>query len=476
MKIFRLAVSALAFAFLMPSLTSCKSDGNPFDITISSAKKTAAVRVRLSVEETRADDLSTDLENKINNVTIHVFDANQKLETTKNVVISGGEAFVNLQVSHGLKTLYVISEKSNVNPTVGISLTDYENKVFISELGNIKTDKGFVMVGKSKEQQVVYAASANELPESNIFEVELVRLVAKTQVKTGNVDGSSFGITFGAATFKTFQHNQRMRVVHNGSDVFDDNATTYIDNNKNGTYDNYSRGVGEYLSAVKDNFTASGCAYMSENIVSKPISGNTTFIGVCFDTTPAHYYSFDATDSSVKIMSETPASGSDYYAVGIHDEANGVIDYALDSSTKHIITFKDEGNANQYLNSLASGNASAISKSHQDSPLRVGTVSEDSPSSSPTYKIVKFTGGKSYYRVNIAHRERVSDTEKDVFKVMRNRFYKVSINSVKSLGFNSESGLFPKNPEAKLDAEGYSNIKANITVAPWDEVNQGVDL
>lgn len=477
MKKLKLTVSALALAFLMPSLTSCKSDENPFDITISSEKKTAAVKVRLSIEETRADDLSTDLENKINKVTIHVFDANHKLETTKTVDISSGDAFVNLQVSHGLKTLYVISEKSNVNPTVGTALADYENKVFISTLENLKTTTGFVMVGKSNEQQVVYATSANELPESNIFDIELVRLVAKTQVKTGNVDGSSFGISFGDASFKTFQHNQRMRVVHNGSDVFDSQDDSYVDSNNNGTYDNYSLGVGEYLPAVKDDFTASGCAYMSENVVSHPVSGNTTFLGVCFVTTPACYYTFDDTESSVKIMDETPSSGSDYYAVGIHDEENGVIDYTLDNSTKHIITFKNEQDAIKYVNSLNSGNASGISVSQHDSPLRAGSVSEDSSTSTvPTYKVIKFTDGKTYYRVNIAHRETSGDTEKDVFKVMRNRFYKVNINSVKNLGFNSELTLFPNNPEAKLDAEGHSNIKANITVAPWDEVNQNVDL
>lgn len=479
MKKLRFAVSALALAFLMPSLTSCKSDENPFDSTISSEKKTAAIKVRLSVEETRADDLSTDLENKINKVTIHVFDANHKLETTKTVDVSSVDAFANanLQVSHGLKTLYVVSEKSNVNPSVGTALTDYENKVFISSLDNLITTTGFVMVGKSKEQQVIYAASANELPASNIFDIQLVRLVAKTQVKTGNVDGSSFGISFGDGSFKTYQHNQRMRVVHNGSDVFDSEADNYVDSNNNGTYDNYSQGVGEYLSAVKDGFTASGCAYMSENIVSTPVSGNTTFLGVCFVTTPAHYYTFDSTESSVKLTDEKPSPGSDYYAVGLHDEANGVIDYALDNSNNHIITFKSEQDATNYVRSLGSGNASGISGSKQGSPLRAGSVSEDSPASTvPTYKVVKFTGGKTYYRVNIAHREESVDTKKDVFKVMRNRFYKVSINSVKSLGFNSESALFPKNPAAKLDAEGYSNIKANISVAPWTEVNQGVDL
>ena len=305
MKPIRLASLTLVATALLPSMMSCSSDPNPFDIQISNEKNTATIQLRLNVEETRAGEMSTADENKITKVTVHVFDDKHNLEVTKTSAITDGSNTVNLEVSNGLKTLYVVTAKSNVNPTVGIHITEYENKTFNSSLENIKTEAdGFVMVGKSEEQQVMLSSSQNDLPSSNVFNIKLQRFVAKAQVKSVNVDGSSFGIKFGNATFRAFQLNERMMVHHNGSDVLD----TYADSNNNGTYDNYTLGVGDYLPAVTSDFTADGCAYMSENIVSKPLSGNTTFLGIRFATTPEKYYTFDATKSTMTTLTETPAA------------------------------------------------------------------------------------------------------------------------------------------------------------------------
>ena len=61
-------------------------------------------------------------------------------------------------------------------------------------------------------------------------------------------------------------------------------------------------------------------------------------------------------------------------------------------------------------------------------------------------------------------------------KVVRNKFYKVNINSVKNLGFCSEALLRPAKADAVLDAQGSCWISASFTVAPWGEVAQDVDL
>ena len=473
MKTLRLASLAMATAALLPSVTSCTSDPNPFDIQISNEKTTSTIQLRLNVMDTRAGELSTDEEKKITNVTVHVFDEKEKLEMTKKATIASGVNTVDFEVSPGLKTIYVVSAKSNVNPSVGISLEDYENTIFKSSLANLKTESdGFVMVGSSKEQQVMITASKEDLPASNIFNIEMKRLVAKAQVKkVQTVNGSDFGIVYGDVSFRACQLNERMRVKSNGSDVFD----TYIDSNNNGTYDNYSPVSGEYLKAISSDFTAEGCAYMSENIVSKPLSGNTTFLSIRFATTPEKYYIFDVTSSSLKDSSDTPVASSTYYAVGIQDKINGMVDYALVPGTKNIATFKTEEDAQKYMTSLNDGDTSAITVSQTDKPMMAPSISEEA-GNVPKFEVITFDEGFVYYRVNIAHEDSSGDSTKLKKMVMRNRFYKVSVNSVKSLGFSSEALLRPLNPEAVLDAEGSSWISASISVAEWEEVTQNVDL
>ena len=471
MKPLRLAFLSLAVASLLPSITSCKSDESPFNWTTSSENTKAIIQLRLNVEDTRAGEMSTAAEREIKKVTVLVFNEKEQLESNKTVDVTAGTNTVSLEVSHGLKTIYAVAAKSNVNPGIGMSITDYENKTFNSTLVNLKTDDGFVMVGKSGEQQVMISASEEDLPSSNIFDIKLVRLVAKAQVKSGAVDGSSFGISFGAASFKACQLNERMRVKHDGSDLF----ASYVDGNNNGTYDYYSlREKENYLNAVTD-FTADGCEYMSENIVSRPLSGNTTYLSIRFATTPTKYYSYNSTTSKVEATGETPVASTTYYAVGIQDKTNGVVDYALDNSSKHIITFKNQEDAAAYAASLNNGDASAFTVSQTDSPMKAPSVSEEA-ANVLQFEVITFDSGYAYYRVNIAHQETSGDSEKSTIKVMRNKFYKVNINSVKSLGFSSEALLRPANPAAELDAEGHSWISASISIAEWDEVNQNVDL
>lgn len=447
----------------------------------STEKNKATIQLRLNVEDTRAGELSTEAEKKINRVTIHVFDADKKLESTKNFDLTDDENTVTFEVSsQGFKTLYVVSEISNVNPAIGTDINDYENMTFTSTLDKLrsidagsKEYKGFVMIGKSKEQMVMNASSQDALPASNIFDIKLTRLVAKAQVKSVNVDGSAFGISFGDASFKAFQLNQRMRVVHNGTDVFDSGVSNFVDNSKDGTYDNYSRGVGDYLTSIESDadFTAAGCAYMSENIVSVPKSGNTTFLSVRFATTPEKYYTFISATSKVEESDDEPVASTTYYVVGIQDKENGFVDYTIDASNNHIITFSSLTDATAYMNSLNKSESSAVTVSQTETPL-MAPKRNTRAGDAPKFEVVTFDKGYAYYRVNIAH----NDVSGDVYKVMRNKFYKVNINSVSGLGFGSENLLCPTSAGNDINPEGHTWISAKITVAEWDEVEQDVDL
>lgn len=214
---------------------------------------------------------------------------------------------------------------------------------------------------------------------------------------------------------------------------------------------------------------------MSENIVNKPLSGNTTFLSIRYATVPVKYYTFGASDTAPEASDESPVSATTYYAVGIQDKTNGMVDYALDSATKHILTFKNQEDAQRYMNSLNGGDSSAMTVSQTESPLRAPAVNAEA-SEAPKFEVITFTDGYVYYRVNITHQDQSGDSSKDKIKVVRNNFYKVTINSVKSLGYSTDELLRPKNPEAVLDAEGHSWISASISVKDWDEVDQNIDL
>ncbi|MDE6291198.1 MAG: hypothetical protein K2M16_06675, partial [Muribaculaceae bacterium] len=160
MKTYRIILFSLAAASLM-SATSCTSDKNPFDITVTpigNESNVANIRLNLDVASTRAeDDLSTDAEKKINKVSIYVFDENNNLELFKRDISVSSDSPAEIEVTPGLKTLYVVASKTMISESIseGTTLSDFEETVFSSTIADLKTADGFVMVGKSEPQQVL---------------------------------------------------------------------------------------------------------------------------------------------------------------------------------------------------------------------------------------------------------------------------------------------------------------------------------
>ncbi len=457
MKNLRLASLSLAVAAMLPSLTSCRSDESPFGWTISQQKADAIIQLKLNVEETRA---AAD-ERAISKLTVLVFDEQDAFETSKNVDPTENTDII-LEVSQGLKTVYVVTAQYDFTNNC-TNIQDFENSTFSSTLADLKGTDGFMMIGKSAKQMVMKASSADALPASNVFAITLERLVAKAQVKSALVDGSNFGINFGEASFKAFQLNNSMRVVANGTEV----NPSETDNVVKGTFDNYTLDGEGYFSAVSE-FTGEDCAYMSENIVATPVSGNTTFLGIRFATTPEKYYTYDSNDKSLKDSEETPAASSDYYVVGIQDKSAGVVDYVLVPGSKKIATFKTQEEAAAYAASLNGGDASAVTVSQTDAPMMAPSLTRATSS----FEVITFTGGNVYYRVNVAHSEG-SETH---LKVLRNRFYKVNINSVSTLGYSDDELLRPSTPNSGFETSSKYWISVAIDVAPWQEVMQDANL
>lgn len=291
MKPLRLASLAIATAAFLPYLGSCVSDANPFDNTIKTDKTdsdNAKIRLNLDVANTRSDDpFSTTDEQDVKKVNVYVFDEHNQLEKFEANIVVSSSTPAELEITSGLKTIYAISGKNVLSSTIstGTKLEDFEETIFSSTLGELKTTDGFAMVGKSAPQLVLKSSHENDVPSANVFTVNLVRLLSKTQVKYVKVDGqNAFGFTEGNATFRVCQVCDQMRLV---ADHTKDIQDSYTDSKVKGTYDGYTVCPNEtFINAVKTNFTAKDCHYLTENIVQNPVAGNTTFISLRVPFTP----------------------------------------------------------------------------------------------------------------------------------------------------------------------------------------------
>lgn len=146
----------------------------------------------------------------------------------------------------------------------------------------------------------------------------------------------------------------------------------------------------------------------------------------------------------------------------------------VDANTKHIITFKDKNQADRYSIALNGGDSSAITVADSETPLSAPATraEEQSDIQVRQFQTVEFSAGNAYYRVNVGDQDK---SAKDA-KVERNKFYKIQINSLRTLGYHTEDMLLPQNPEQDIDIQSSAWIETTFNVVDWDEVNQDVDL
>lgn len=489
MKKTKLTALCLSALTMMTAAVSCTSDPTTigFNYPADNDSDKATILLNLSVADTRADGETTDpdvetaraSEQLLKNVIIYVFDESNNLEkvTSASSVDENNSVTISL-AKHGLKTIYAISANQvfTTPPAEGLAMSAFKDLKFptitLSDETYTSTLKdetnGFVMIGNSK-QQMVMQSYGSDIPSTNNFNIELKRVLAKTQVKcpagsanTGeNTSGLAVAINFDMAvpSYKVCQINKYMRVVHNGN--LCDSYTSHTA----GTCDGYYRSWPDTKTAQTSDFKDSECIYVPENIVTDNICGNKTFLSLCFKATPKQYYSYDGTTLQTTDAPETPGT---FYAVGVVNAATGMVDYAVTSNgtVQDIIIFHTSDEATNYAASLNGGTAPAFTVSESDSPLRARAASTRS---TLNFQPLEFTDGKVYYRVNLKD-------EDGKYNVVRNKFYKVSVNKITYLGSNSESLLFPTEPSTPMDKTPTTSIQATFTIAPWDDVEQSVIL
>lgn len=432
------AFMAAALIMLACMLPACSSDPNPvgyLDFEGSNKDAKTYVELDFSALGTRASD-----EAAITKVKLYIFDENNELESISGMEDVKDKKLI-AETTSGLKTIYAISANDilTTQAAKGMAMTDFEDLVFSSQLSDIRTADGFVMVGQSEKTEIKESKSPVNLPDGNKLSIDMERLVAKVAVTTEVRMIGGLGIY--RKDFKVFQTNDRMRLKSNGSDISE------FSTHSNGTFSGYTFDDNRSYTEV----SSSNYQYMSENIVANPTSGNTTF--VCLRTqvcaTPLHSKNFmgtlDYNDNSSSIT---------FFVIGIvkSDNPQTVIDY-----------FKYYNNIYYYDSEAAA--ITGIGLYAQNSPLPAGYE----------YKPIMFEDGYMYYRINIA--EGTGDARK--YQVTRNKSYKITIESINDFGAPTVEELCPADPNTALDEEESVSSAwgdATFIVVGWDSSDQTENL
>lgn len=437
-----MAAASIMLACMSPA---CSSDPNPVGyLDFEGQNKDARTYVELdfSALGTRA---STSDESAISKVKLYIFDENDVLES-----ISGMEEVKDskliAETTSGLKTIYAISANDILatQAAIGMAMTEFENLVFSSQLSDIQASDGFVMVGQSKKTEIKESKSPVNLPEGNKLSIDMERLVAKVAVVARiNVCAAVDGC---AIDFKVFQTNDKMRLKHNGTDI-----ASFTTANA-GTFEGYSFDNGEdYVIGPTNGLTAQQIQYLPENIVMQPKSGNTTFVCIRMKCSGIPRYYMNGTDCIIKEY----ASYDTFYMLGLvkSDNPDVILEYEM------------------------YGGKALYFESEEAARYRIeyhGTTLHDVPAGFE-YKPVKFEGGYMYYRINIAEG---TGSEKK-YQVVRNKFYKINIESINAYGAPTVEELCPADPNTALDEEESVSSAwgdATFTVVDWNSSDQTENL
>lgn len=461
-----LACHMAVYSLLAGAFASCSSDPNPVSYINLNEGETAYVSIDLSVAATRtdADQYATDDETKISKVSLYIFDAKDNLESIKKDIEITENKISKIETTSGMKTIYAVAAGSISGVTEGkTTLSDFENTQLSSKLKDLKTEDGFLMIGKSNKQKVYISSSKETMPSSNTFSITLTRLAAKAQVVLGTdfySSAESLGFTASATNFAVRQTADKMQLTPNSTE----NIFNFSSNAKS-TYDDYTYKPSEEFTECKDgNYN-----YMAENIVTSPVTGNTTFACIQISLTPKKLYTYNN-----QTLSSTDNSSSnnsnDFYVVGLVDEETGFYDYVVDGDT-HVICFSSIDDAKNYCNALNGNQISGTTVSESSEPLsKPASTRADSESSQ--FKVLTFTNSQVYYRVNI----KKTDDSGNKYRIDRNTFYKITLNTINTLGVSDEDYLRPTNPATDLELSQSSWLDATFEVKAWDFVGQDVDL
>lgn len=423
-----------------------KEDGGNRVTPEAGVKTYASFSVSLLNQSTRAasnDPNAVETETKISDLYIYIFNGGV-LETKGKITLGvDNKGTSALATTTGTKTIYAVPNYS-AKGAIGSLQSDFEKQLIAAT--DIAEENGFFMAGKT-EATLTKRTEEEAKQEANLIQISVARGAAKVQMQFGtNVPVKPVvNATVTNARFTLAQQNSHTYLAKLVDGVSPKGKKAEQEDKENdGTYDHLMK-----LPTTDDEFkwinagttyqnTYATSKYLAENVNENPTTGNTSYVLVSLQVTPLAKANGDGN------VIETPLTpGTTFYVLAKEEVSSGKITFA--SKDDKILYFEQETDANTYK---------TVDQSVAD------------------YKVLKYTNGISYYRLNIRDIRKTNLTEK--YAVNRNHYYKVNITEISNLGFNTAAGTIPTDPTTPLETQTY--ISADITIEAWTVVDMNEPL
>ena len=424
-----------------------KEDGGNRVTPEAGVKTYASFSVSLLNQSTRAtsnDPNAVTEETKIHDLYIYIFNGGV-LETKGQIILNADNKGTSaLATTTGTKTIYAVANYNNAKGDIGSLQSDFEKQLIAAT--DIAEENGFFMAGKT-EATLTERTEEEAKQEANLIQISVARGAAKVQMQFGtNVPVKPVvNATVTNARFTLAQQNSHTYLAKLVDGVSPKGKKAEQEDKENdGTYDHLMK-----LPTTDDEFkwinagttyqnTYATSKYLAENVNENPTTGNTSYVLVSLQVTPLAKANGDGN------VIETPLTpGTTFYVLAKEEVSSGKITFA--SKDDKILYFEQETDANKYK---------TVDQSVAD------------------YKVLKYTNGISYYRLNIRDIRKTNLTEK--YAVNRNHYYKVNITEISNLGFNTAAGTIPTDPTTPLETQTY--ISADITIEAWTVVDMNEPL
>lgn len=394
------------------------SDNGGVETSGPGAEMTISLKVASDGPSTKATDAGTEQERKLTSASAYVFNEVGTLEAVAEFENAAVTPSTKVKVSLGKKTVYVLANLLDTpqGAIPGYPEPNMQKEVMtISAINDIigeDNNPSFAMSGYSTTEVQSSTGGVN----NNQCSVTLTRLSAKVSVTNNAIDASAEKAAGTLDNVKVKPRNIAAKEYY-----FPYPSTEWSTPN----YEASAVDAANYLNP--DTGTAgtfspiSNPVYVSENKVSTPKNGNTTYLILQATFTPKEVYKADG-------------SGID---------ANW-----------------SAGTFFRYQNADGTFAPKYYSASPTDQSLSGGNP-------------VEYTDGTSYYRVLVSGDQANTDLSKR-YSVQRNTLINLSITHATGAGSNTEDGVVPKDPETPIDET--SDLTVTVTVADWTSVDQSTGV
>lgn len=394
--------------------------------------------------------------------------------------------------------------------------------------GDKPADNGFLMTNYLKDAEFTLKpgisqadASKDSYPgqvaeDYNHFDIKLYRATAKlqttytdagalkymavldgnlsNQVEIGELTDSKFSVRNLPKDVYLFEHSTANDPLKTPWYAATGTASTWTDFKK------YYDEINEPNLTVAVKSATPSTIYIPENANAVPAIGNTTYVlvkGVFkpnkdyvvtdIDSDGKEVYGFKGLKDDITAFTNAPAWGATIYAVP--NSVTGAAareKHALATTLKAylakvgLVTYigKDKDNpvydgvlGKSVYYSSEMGTAAGIYNT-VNILKNVGSGSTWEKTIVETVKYLQYTGGVTYYRINIQD-NRYPEQNNLYYSVTRNNFYQVNIKSISGLGYPNAGDVTiePNDPISQM-----THMQAHITIEPWKVIEQEADL